>query len=280
MSSSTSLYLSCKARTILNTSLSSLPGHAFPPYFNALAIKTIALWVYRIISQIIESGLKYSWKLTKSLWWSYLYFKEFPYYPFAFLQGTPNTPYGMQIKDMALKMSGAYRQFKPCTGSNAYKKGQRPFPDFDTISEGVPYPYLQPGSSSSTPAWDFTTTGHPIGGSDSRFTRAFSGDRAPGGLESISAQSGEVMLENENEPKEWMAQVEPGVQITFVSLPHGGNDLKRIRFRYVSVLYHLSFSRFQIVVQTIMIKINQTEGLAILSSLHFLGSEVLEEDLD
>ncbi|KAA8521258.1 hypothetical protein F0562_011905 [Nyssa sinensis] len=27
-----------------------------------------------------------------------------------------------------------------------------------------------------------------------------------------------------------MAQVEPGVQITFVSLPHGGNDLKRIRF--------------------------------------------------
>ncbi|PSS01306.1 Protein BREVIS RADIX like [Actinidia chinensis var. chinensis] len=150
-------------------------------------------------------------------------------------RGTPSTKEAVksltaQIKDMALKMSGAYRQFKPCTGSNAYKKGQRPFPDFDTISEGVPYPYLQPGSSSSTPAWDFTTTGHPIGGSDSRFTRAFSGDRAPGGLESISAQSGEVMLENENEPKEWMAQVEPGVQITFVSLPQGGNDLKRIRF--------------------------------------------------
>ncbi|PSR91374.1 Protein BREVIS RADIX like [Actinidia chinensis var. chinensis] len=136
----------------------------------------------------------------------------------------------MQIKDMALKMSGAYRQCKPCTGSSTYKKGQRPFPDFDTISEGFPYPYLQPGSSSSTPAWDFTTTVHLIGGSDSRFTKAFAGDRAPGGLESISAQSGEVMLENDNEPREWMAQVEPGVQITFVSLPHGGNDLKRIRF--------------------------------------------------
>ncbi|KAL6979971.1 hypothetical protein U1Q18_021622 [Sarracenia purpurea var. burkii] len=128
------------------------------------------------------------------------------------------------IKDMALKMSGTYRQCK---------KGQRPFPDFDTISEGVPYPYCQPGSSSSTPAWDFTSTGHQLtGGPDSRFNRAVSGDRTPGGLDSISARFGEVVLEEEDEPKEWMAQVEPGVQITFVSLPNGGNDLKRIRFRY------------------------------------------------
>jgi len=37
----------------------------------------------------------------------------------------------------------------------------------------------------------------------------------------------------EEEGKEWVAQVEPGVLITFVSLPRGGNDLKRIRFRYV-----------------------------------------------
>ncbi|KAI5071181.1 hypothetical protein GOP47_0013432 [Adiantum capillus-veneris] len=34
---------------------------------------------------------------------------------------------------------------------------------------------------------------------------------------------------NENE-KEWVAQVEPGVLITFVTLVDGGNDLKRIRF--------------------------------------------------
>ncbi|XP_052209518.1 protein BREVIS RADIX-like isoform X2 [Diospyros lotus] len=125
---------------------------------------------------------------------------------------------------MALKMSGAY---KP--GSSSYKKGQRPFPDFDTISEGVPYPYLQPGSSSSTPAWDFTTTGHHTGASDSRFTRVFIGDQTPGRLESSYGQSGEL-VPDQDEPKEWVAQVEPGVQITFVSLPHGGNDLKRIRF--------------------------------------------------
>ncbi|XP_059656996.1 protein BREVIS RADIX-like [Cornus florida] len=155
-------------------------------------------------------------------------------------RGTPNTKESVkgltaQIKDMALKFSGAYKQCKPCPGgsssSSGYKKGQRPYPDFDTVSEGVPYPYMQPGSASSTPAWDFTTSGgHPNFGSASRYTGGFGGDRTPGGRESISAQSCDVVLEDENEPKEWMAQVEPGVQITFVSLPHGGNDLKRIRF--------------------------------------------------
>ena len=145
---------------------------------------------------------------------------------------------------MALKFSGAYRQCKPCTGSSSYKKGHRPYPDFDTISEGVPYPYLRPGSSSSTPAWDFTTSSHnPGAGSDSRFTGVLRGDQTPGGV-SISAQSCDVVLEDEDEPKEWMAQVEPGVHITFVSLPHGGNDLKRIRFRYISHRSMLHISLF------------------------------------
>ncbi|KAK9277449.1 hypothetical protein L1049_006993 [Liquidambar formosana] len=149
-------------------------------------------------------------------------------------RGTPSTKEAVkslttQIKDMALKFSGAYRQCKPCPGSSSYKKGQRPYPDFDTVSEGLPYPYMQPGSSSSTPAWDFTSTGHnPATRSDSRFRGVLSGDQTPGGRESLSAC--DVVLEDEDEPKEWMAQVEPGVHITFVSLPNGGNDLKRIRF--------------------------------------------------
>ncbi|GAB4857937.1 hypothetical protein Ancab_015842 [Ancistrocladus abbreviatus] len=150
-------------------------------------------------------------------------------------RGTPNTKESVksltaQIKDMALKFSGAYRQCKPCTSSSSYKKGQ-PFPDYDTASEGVRYSYVQGGSSSSTPAWDFTHAGHHRGGrSDSRFAGAFRGDQTPGGQESVSARSYDVVLEDEDEPKEWMAQVEPGVHITFVSLPNGGNDLKRIRF--------------------------------------------------
>ncbi|KAA8521257.1 hypothetical protein F0562_011906 [Nyssa sinensis] len=100
------------------------------------------------------------------------------------VRGTPSTKEAVksltaQIKDMASKFSGAYKQCKPCTGSSSYKKGQQPFRDFDTISEGVPY--MQPGSSSSTPAWDFTTSGHhpTIGAS------RFAGDRTPRGLESV-----------------------------------------------------------------------------------------------
>ncbi|KAH6804432.1 DZC resistance/zinc finger/chromosome condensation-like domain containing protein [Perilla frutescens var. frutescens] len=142
-------------------------------------------------------------------------------------RGTPSTKDAVkslttQIKDMALKVSGKGKV------EGSYKKGSRSYPDFDTISEGVPYPYAQPGSTSSTPAWDFTSTGPRTTRPESRLS-AFGGDRTPGGV-SISAQSGEVVLEDEDEPKEWMAQVEPGVQITFVSLPRGGNDLKRIRF--------------------------------------------------
>ncbi|CAI9784662.1 unnamed protein product [Fraxinus pennsylvanica] len=124
-----------------------------------------------------------------------------------------------QIKDMALKVSGAL-QCKPGTGDGSYKKAHRSYPEFDTISEGVPYPLVQPGSSSSTPAWDFTSIGHRAARPDSR----------PGQLEPISAKSGLLLVQDEDEPKEWMAQVEPGVQITFASLPRGGNDLKRIRF--------------------------------------------------
>lgn len=39
-----------------------------------------------------------------------------------------------------------------------------------------------------------------------------------------------VVFVEESEPKEWVAQVEPGVLITFLSLPRGGNDLKQIKF--------------------------------------------------
>ncbi|XP_019423234.1 PREDICTED: protein BREVIS RADIX-like [Lupinus angustifolius] len=130
-----------------------------------------------------------------------------------------------QIKDMALKFSGTYKQGKSCTGSSStYKKGQRSYPDFDTISEGVPYPYVGGASSSSTPAWDFTSSNHPGG---SRYMGGFGIDR---GRDSASLSVCDVVLEDEGEAKEWMAQVEPGVHVTFVSLPNGGNDLKRIRF--------------------------------------------------
>ncbi|KAJ9556273.1 hypothetical protein OSB04_010887 [Centaurea solstitialis] len=116
-----------------------------------------------------------------------------------------------QMKDMALKVSGSSKGKPPTAPSTFNKKGHK---DFDTISKGVYYPtsttYMQSGSSSSnnTP-WDFNDRG---------------GYEPP-------RQSGHLVLDDDDDPIEWMAQVEPGVQITFVSLPNGGNDLKRIRFK-------------------------------------------------
>ncbi|XP_042004565.1 protein BREVIS RADIX-like [Salvia splendens] len=127
-------------------------------------------------------------------------------------RGTPSTKDAVksltsQIKDMALKVSG---KGKPGEAEGSYKKGQRSYSDFDTMSDA--YAQQPAGSTSSTPDWDFTSTGRRP---ESRFSA------------SVSAQ---VVVEDEEEPKDWTAQVEPGVQITFVSLPAGGNDLKRIRF--------------------------------------------------
>ncbi|CAN6286138.1 unnamed protein product [Urochloa humidicola] len=116
-----------------------------------------------------------------------------------------------QLKDMVLKLSGTHRQ----GGAQQQRRGGSPPPRGRATSiyrsgyyrPGVvqddmavpPATYLGASSASSTPAWDL-----PAG--------------AGGG---------------EGEAREWTAQVEPGVQITFVSLPGGGgggNDLKRIRF--------------------------------------------------
>ncbi|XP_047323226.1 protein BREVIS RADIX-like [Impatiens glandulifera] len=121
-----------------------------------------------------------------------------------------------QIKDMALKMSGSYKHSKKHYNPNMmYKRGGNygSYPEFDTISEdGVPS-YVQPSGGSSTTAWDFATQEYvAVQSNKSRF-----------GLDSD-------LDHGLDEPKQWMAQVEPGVQITFMSLPTGGNDLKRIRF--------------------------------------------------
>ncbi|KAJ8633911.1 hypothetical protein MRB53_027247 [Persea americana] len=153
-------------------------------------------------------------------------------------RGTPSTKDAVkslttQIKDMALKFTGSHKQSKPSAGasSSSSRRVDRPYRDFDTASEGPNYPYMHGnmggGSSSSTPAWDFTNINrdpYTLASSDSRFR----GMSAPGG--GYDPQSCDVVLVDDDEPREWMAQVEPGVHITFVSLPQGGNDLKRIRF--------------------------------------------------
>ncbi|VAH96595.1 unnamed protein product [Triticum turgidum subsp. durum] len=125
-----------------------------------------------------------------------------------------------QLKDMVLKLSGGtQRQGVPKRGGSPPPRGRttslyrsgyyRPGVVQDDMAV-PPATYLGHGagggggtaasSASSTPAWE----------------RPPSGGGGPGGEAAV---------------REWVAQVEPGVQITFVSLAGGaGNDLKRIRF--------------------------------------------------
>ncbi|PPS12199.1 hypothetical protein GOBAR_AA08437 [Gossypium barbadense] len=141
---------------------------------------------------------------------------------------TPNTKHNQaiksltsQLKDMALKASGAYRHCNPCTAQSRLRN----MGESDADSDRFRWPYRRTGSSSSaTPrTWGKEMEARLKGMSSS------SGEGTPKSLSGRRVDT--VVFVEESEPKEWVAQVEPGVLITFVSLPRGGNDLKRIRFR-------------------------------------------------
>ncbi|CAN1162222.1 Protein Brevis radix-like 2 [Linum perenne] len=126
-----------------------------------------------------------------------------------------------QIKDMAIKASGAYKNCKPCSGSSNDKQDGN-HADSDAASDSARFQcsYRRTGNSDSTPKiW-----GKEM---ESRLKGLSSGEGTPA---SGSGRTESVAFTEDDEPKEWVAQVEPGVLITFVSLPEGGNDLKRIRF--------------------------------------------------
>ncbi|KAK7265411.1 hypothetical protein RJT34_33031 [Clitoria ternatea] len=127
-----------------------------------------------------------------------------------------------QIKDMALKASGAYKHCAPCTGP-ATQGGVRSNTESDADSDRFRWSYRRTGSSSSTTT---RTWGKEM---EARLKGISSGEGTPNSGSGRRAEP-VVLFVEENEPKEWVAQVEPGVLITFVSLPRGGNDLKRIRF--------------------------------------------------
>ncbi|XP_047311272.1 protein Brevis radix-like 4 [Impatiens glandulifera] len=132
-----------------------------------------------------------------------------------------------QIKGMALKASGSYRSCAPCTGPVAQQQQGKGLIDSDSLS-----------ASSDRFRWSYRRT------TSSNSSSKQWGKEMEARLKGISAWSSErtatvsssgrrvdpVVFVEENEPKEWVAQVEPGVLITFVSMPRGGNDLKRIRF--------------------------------------------------
>ncbi|XP_071911172.1 protein Brevis radix-like 4 [Coffea arabica] len=136
-----------------------------------------------------------------------------------------------QIKDMALKASGAYRHCNPCTTQPVQqqqqqrKNGSSSGGESDSVlsasSERFRWSYRRTGSSNSS-----STAGRKE--LEARLKGISSGEGTP--VSASGRRVDPVVFVEENEPKEWVAQVEPGVLITFVSLPRGGNDLKRIRF--------------------------------------------------
>lgn len=133
---------------------------------------------------------------------------------------------------MALKASGAYRHCssKPCSGSTGHHHRSHRYADSDKFH----YSYRRAGeanSSSSTPrVICFRDMRSGRGLSSAEGTPSMSGRTDGGG----SCGGLGLFLPDEEVPKEWVAQVEPGVLITFFSLTGGGNDLKRIRFRFVN----------------------------------------------
>ncbi|KAK8921768.1 Protein Brevis radix-like 1 [Platanthera zijinensis] len=108
-----------------------------------------------------------------------------------------------QIKDMALKASGAYRHYKPCTGSSAAERRR-----YDESSE------LAPGSER------FHHYHRRVGG----------GGRTSSERGRIQGRMVTAFVDEEEDSRHWVAQVEPGILLTFFSLPQGSNELKRIRF--------------------------------------------------
>ncbi|KAL6911828.1 hypothetical protein ACP4OV_000633 [Aristida adscensionis] len=169
------------------------------------------------------------------------------------------TPHGRsltsQLKDMVLKFSGSGsgRQYKaagsPSYRSNRFHRSSRlaAYPgiidDLGFTSDGAAEAYTTymraTTSAAATrpahPAWDTAKTSRGF----QQHVRSPSTSWIPSIGEEDEEEDDDdddddeevVVLEEDRVPREWTAQVEPGVQITFVSIPGGaGNDLKRIRF--------------------------------------------------
>ncbi|XP_010420890.1 PREDICTED: protein Brevis radix-like 4 [Camelina sativa] len=150
-----------------------------------------------------------------------------------------------QLKDMALKASGAYRHCTPCTAAQGQGQVQGPIRNSPTsvksdFESEQRFKMLYGRSNSlinSTAAAAAQQQQPRVWGKEmeARLKGISSGEATPKSASGRNRVDPIVIVE-EKEPKEWVAQVEPGVLITFVSLPGGGNDLKRIRFRYVTLI--------------------------------------------
>lgn len=131
-----------------------------------------------------------------------------------------------QIKDMALKASGAYRQCAPCAthpAAQQRRSGGYGGGESDSDKDRFRWSYRRAGSLGSNSS---SSAGRRQ--LEARLKGISSGEGTPASASGRRVDP--VVFVEESEPKEWVAQVEPGVLITFLSLPRGGNDLKQIKF--------------------------------------------------
>ncbi|KAG2568487.1 protein Brevis radix-like 2 [Panicum virgatum] len=146
-----------------------------------------------------------------------------------------------QLKDMVLKFSGSskHHQYKGTAGTrSSFRSGGgsylRPYPGFIDDTGFTP-------AASRVIGEDYyprtgLAAGSAAGGARAApsdtldVTRRQGAGKSPGGSGWVPSTGEDVGAVEEAAPREWTAQVEPGVQITFGTIPTGGNDLKRIRF--------------------------------------------------
>ncbi|KAF7018154.1 unnamed protein product [Triticum aestivum] len=133
-----------------------------------------------------------------------------------------------QLKDMVLKFSGSSKHYKgAAAGSPSFRSYRRPYPGF--VDDTTFTPTGRPASD----ACAYTRTSAAAANGSARAASSATWDMTGRGWPGVDEQDGGEIVAAGGDaavPREWTAQVEPGVQITFVTLPGGGNDLKRIRF--------------------------------------------------
>jgi len=157
----------------------------------------------------------------------------------------------LQLKDMVLKFSGSskHHQYKGTAGTrSSFRSGGgsylRPYPGFIDDTGFTP-------AASRVIGEDYyprtgLAAGSAAGGARAApsdtldVTRRQGAGKSPGGSGWVPSTGEDVGAVEEAAPREWTALVEPGVQITFGTIPTGGNDLKRIRFRCVLPSLHFS----------------------------------------
>jgi hypothetical protein len=152
----------------------------------------------------------------------------------------------LQLKDMVLKFSGSSKQCKGTAGTQSFRSSgdryRRPYPGFIDDTGFTPaskvlgedyYPRTALAGAAGAAGGARTASSDTLDMGRSNRKSPGSSGWIPGTDEAAAGGDDVLALEDAAAPREWTAQVEPGVQITFGTIPSGGNDLKRIRFRCV-----------------------------------------------